>query len=173
MIWKKVKDFNNYEVSDSGQIRSIDRYITCKNGAIHHAKSRLLRPTLSGNGYLIVSLWEHNKQHTRYVHRLIAEAFLDKPNGCDVVNHINGVKTDNSIRNIEWTTYHGNNLHAYRTGLKYKPTKLSLAEMEDILRSPKSAKELSQIYHCCCGTIWNIRKGNIQILKENNYGAIS
>ncbi len=53
-----------------------------------------------------------------YVHRLLALAFIPNPENKPEVNHKNGVKTDNSLDNLEWMTKSENELHAFRTGLK-------------------------------------------------------
>lgn len=72
------------------------------------------------NGYYSISY----KGKTYYVHRLIAQAFIPNPNKYPCVNHINGIKTDNRVENLEWCTYSYNNKEAYRLGLKI-PNKVS------------------------------------------------
>jgi hypothetical protein len=52
-----------------------------------------------------------------YVHRLVAEAFLPNPEGLPEVNHINGVRHDNRVANLEWVSHADNMRHAYSTGL--------------------------------------------------------
>lgn len=72
--WKKVKGFNNFEVSDKGRIRNI------KLGLI---KSQRKTKT----GYMIVDLKENGNKYTRYVHRLVAEAFIENAFFYECVNH--------------------------------------------------------------------------------------
>lgn len=95
-----------YLVSDLGRVFS-----TIRSG-------RLLRQTISPQGYPYVSLMgSGGKPQKVLVHRLVAEAFLPRVSGLDVVNHRNGVKTDNRAQNLEWCTYGDNNQHAKDTGL--------------------------------------------------------
>ena len=68
-------------------------------------------------GYYQFNVSDKNKQHAVYRHILIATAFVHKPYGCDEVNHINGVRGDDRVENLEWVTTLGNVHHAYNTGL--------------------------------------------------------
>lgn len=69
---------------------------------------------------------------TRLVHRLVAKAFLEKPDGKDFVNHIDGVKQNNNASNLEWCTRSENMKHAYRHGLKSQSgTKNSRAKLDE------------------------------------------
>jgi hypothetical protein len=68
-------------------------------------------------GYWKIILFSKNIQKSYYVHRLIAQAFIPNPNNMPCVNHINGIKTDNSISNLEWCTRSENIRHAYDNGL--------------------------------------------------------
>ncbi|MBN6186345.1 NUMOD4 domain-containing protein [Aneurinibacillus aneurinilyticus] len=105
--WVPIKDFENqYEISRSGVVRRIE-------------SGKILKASLAKNGYLMVSLWKENKGTSKYIHRLLAESFIQKTNpNYTVVNHKDGNKTNNCLSNLEWCSYGDNNKHAYDTGLK-------------------------------------------------------
>ena len=75
------------------------------------------RPWTSGAGYLKIGIKYGGKQHKAYVHRLVADAFVDNPRGLNEINHKNGNKHDNRAENLEWCTHSQNLKHAYATGL--------------------------------------------------------
>lgn len=120
--WKPVVGYEGlYEVSSLGNVRSLDRIITSIiNGkeVRSRRKGRMLKPSLS-HGYLHINLRKINtKPKTCRVHRLVAEAFHGPPTGKrNIVNHENGVKTDNRPENLKWTTHSENIQHAYDTKL--------------------------------------------------------
>lgn len=87
--WKQIEDFN-YEVSSSGKVRNI------KSG-----RERKMFPNIK-TGYLQVSLAKNSKYTLKYIHRLLAEAFLPNPNNLKRVSHINGNKQDNNLDNLKW-----------------------------------------------------------------------
>lgn len=124
-MWKDVKDFEEfYQVSDKGEIRSKDRYVHFKHKDRFY-KGAIKRQQIGTNGYKIVKLYKSDKKrYTFSVHRLVAEAFLEKPSYAECVNHINGNKFDNRIENLEWCSYSYNNKEAYKMNLKkYAPIK--------------------------------------------------
>ena len=95
-------------------------YCTYKDGRVYSFTSnRFLKP-FNTKGYLSVHLCKSGKVKTLLVHRLVALKYIPNPNRKLEVNHINGIKTDNSIENIEWATKKENHAHAVKTGLKAK-----------------------------------------------------
>jgi len=119
-MWKQIKNFPNYYVNENGDVKSATRTITDSVGHVYELGERILRPRTAGKGYLSVCLRKNGKSTSYYIHRLVAETFLDNPNNLTVVNHKDGNKHNNNINNLEWVTYSDNNQHAYDTSLKPK-----------------------------------------------------
>lgn len=105
-IWKDVIGHEGYyEVSNLGNVRSLNRYVL-RNSSNHFIKGKILKPHLNSNKYLTVSLSLNGKSKTKSVHSLVAICFLNHtPKGHKiVVDHINNVKTDNRLINLQLLT---------------------------------------------------------------------
>lgn len=115
--WRTIKDFPNYEVSNFGNVRSVDR-ISARNGSPTRIKGNKLKHCIERNGYHFVTLYNGNrKKHKKIsVHRLVAMAFVDNPNKLPYVNHKDETKGNNSTDNLEWCSakYNSN----YGTAIK-------------------------------------------------------
>ncbi len=105
--WKKIKAFD-YSVSSIGRVRNDS------NGFI-------LNLTLKHWGYYDVNLCKNPIRKTVRVHRLVAEAFIPKDRKRKIINHKNGIKTDNRVENLEWCTMKENSQHAIKMGLMNPP----------------------------------------------------
>lgn len=105
-IWKDVKDYEGiYEVSSYGKVRNVvDKHI--------------LKPGLTSKGYYNVILCKNKLHKGISIHRLVALNFIPNPENKKQVNYINGIKTDNRVENLEWTTASENIKHSYKMGLQ-------------------------------------------------------
>lgn len=118
-IWKEIKDYEgSYMVSNLGRVKSLDRKVLARYGKYREIKGAILNLTPDKDGYLKVNLKKNQKGKSLRVHRLVADAFLINSENKPQVNHINGVKNDNNIKNLEWVTLSENRKHAYDTGLQ-------------------------------------------------------
>lgn len=114
-IWKDIKGYEGlYQVSNLGNVKSLPREFTRKDGRRYVVKECVLKGGKASAGYFTVNLL--NKTHT--IHRLVAEAFIFNPENKECVNHVDGDKLNNNVKNLEWCTYSENNKHAYDKGLK-------------------------------------------------------
>ena len=125
MNWKPISGYEGYyEVSDTGLIRSLDRYIPRRFGKDKEVRMCFYKGHVmklyEDNGYLVVNLRKQCKSDVRKVHRLVGEAFIENPKCLPFINHIDGNKKNNNVSNLEWCTAEHNNIHAYKTGL-HKP----------------------------------------------------
>lgn len=115
--WKDVKGYEGiYQVSDRGNVRSLDMVIKYKDGRQRFQKGKILRPG-SNMGYPRVNLCKDGIITPKLVHRLLAEAFLPNPELNKEVNHIDGNKSNCTLENLEWVTPSENMKHAFKTGL--------------------------------------------------------
>lgn len=129
----KIKDFPDYYVTDSGDVYS----------ANYRQSGRIKRMVKCrcGGGYLNVCLRKDNKNYTRLIHRLVAEAFIPNPENKPQINHKNGDKTDNRVKNLEWVTASENEKHSYKV-LHKKANKAGLGKFG---KDSPSSKPVVQI----------------------------
>jgi NUMOD4 motif/HNH endonuclease/NUMOD1 domain len=110
-LWRDIEGFETYyQVSNFGRVRSLNREIVKKRGGIIELKGRFMNIKLK-KGYSIVRLSKNGKRQNVFMHRLVAQAFISNPNNKPIVNHINNIKHDNRVENLEWATHKENTQH--------------------------------------------------------------
>lgn len=123
--WRSVDEFAGlYEVSSHGNVRSLNR-----NTAKGLRVGRVIKPKTTQKGYLKVQLSVSGKAHWRFVHRLVATAFLG--GSSKTVNHIDGNKLNNRLDNLEWATIKENVDHALKLGTHPWPRKAVVGVSDD------------------------------------------
>lgn len=162
-IWKDVVGYEGiYKVSDLGNVLSLTRGngLPWRNGV-----SRKKKQVLNINGRPTITLWRNGVCKTVLIHRLVAIAFIPNPENKPTVNHKNGVKTDNSVANLEWMTSRENCIHNTRVlknncGEKHFNAKLSAADVLNIRKEVNSGGcefSLSKKYGVTVSNIRHIR----------------
>lgn len=112
-IWKDIVGFEGkYQVSSKARVKSLTRAIWNGYKDII-VKGRILKQCLDSTGYYMVGLWIDGKFNGKKVHRLVAEAFLEKREKEQVVNHIDGNYVNNSLSNLEWVSQRENTTHFF------------------------------------------------------------
>ena len=155
--WKHIDD--KYYISSNGQVLSI-----------LNEREIILRTRLDRYGYEVVTLHVGGKALTRKIHRLVAIAFIPNPDGLETVNHIDGIKTNNTVNNLEWKSVADNHTHAFKIGLhtigenrkagrKVKLNNSSVKEIKALIKEGYSNTEIGRLYGVSCGCIYSIRVG--------------
>lgn len=143
-IWKDIENYERlYQVSNLGRIKRLTTFRTNKlTGGKSIYKEHILKPQINGNEYYYVILCKQSIASKKYIHRLVAETFIDNIYNYPQVNHINGQKKDNNVANLEWCTREYNMNHAYENKLIQLHTqKRKESQLKNIAIARKHKKE--------------------------------
>lgn len=107
-IWKNIKNYEGlYQISNFGNVKSL-----------HKIPNIILKTYKDKKGYLYVILSKNCKSKIARIHRLVAQTFISNPQNKPQVNHIDGIKSNNIVPNLEWCTNSENQKHAFKLGLQ-------------------------------------------------------
>jgi len=132
---KTITDYPNYIVAYEGTV-------------INKKTGRILKTDTNSCGYLRVTLCMDNKPKKFFIHRLVAQAYLENPDGFPQVNHLDGDKQNNTVENLEWCTQSINQYHAHANNLQKRFTKVSEQQVKticDLLGEGLSVRSISQV----------------------------
>ena len=135
-IWKDIHEYEGlYQVSNTGKVKSVSHYTrNNRNGGLRMTVGKILSQYKMPNGYRQVQLSKNEIREKKYVHRLVAENFIQNVNNLSDVNHIDGNKDNNSISNLEWCSHKDNQKHMIENHMTKKAT-------------PVICKETGKMYH--------------------------
>lgn len=127
-----ITGFENYVISESGEVKNTNT-------------GKALKPSLNENGYWYVSLWKDAKNHTRSLHRLVAQAYIPNPENKPFVNHIDANRANPHKANLEWCDQSENIKHAYNIGNMSQKKHFSSEELDWLLESFLSGKTMTSL----------------------------
>lgn len=145
-IWKTIPELPNYQVSNLGRVKSLERKVKKWNG-FRTVRERILKPRKKRNGYLQLLLSNEGIRKTVLVHRLVCDAFLKNPLNLPQINHINEIKEDNRLENLEYCDARYNN----NFGTRNKRAGISISKAKKGVFNTKHSKaviciETGEIY---------------------------
>jgi DNA-binding transcriptional regulator YiaG len=159
---KVLENYPEYAVTPVGEVVSL----VFRGRNTVRPQHRILTPVEGHNGYKTVCIVSNGKKYVRRVHRLVMEAF-HRPSHLEV-NHINGIKSDNSLENLEYVTHQQNVAHAVKTGLTNHKGQLNPSsklsdsqtlEIKQLLENSRtSQKDLASRFGISQQTINRIKK---------------
>ena len=117
---KPIPNYPNYSVTEDGKVYSVK-------------KNKWLKNSLMAKGYYVTTLRDtSNTKKTVFIHRILGVTYLENPNNYPMINHKNGIKSDNRLENLEWCTASQNIKHAWDTGLNSRIYKKGLGRLKSI-----------------------------------------
>lgn len=135
-IWKNIHEFTEYQVSNFGRVKSLE-----KNKVKKLTKNKK-------SGYQSFGIWMNKTMYSFYIHRAVAKAFIPNPLNLPEVNHKDGDKTNNHVSNLEWCTKKHNMQHAYKnelinnSGIMHPRHKLTETQIYEIRNLSGKMKQL-------------------------------
>lgn len=174
--WKEFE--KGYEVSNLGNVRSVDRIVYTSKQPLK-LKGKMLKPAIDKKGYKRVAIMVDGKLTTLKVHRIVAKAFIENVHDKPQVNHIDCVKTNNEVSNLEWVNNSENIQHAFDKGLmkakrlhESQRCKQSLDNIKEIAKLKSEGvlnKIIAEKFNCSISSIKRLNKAyGLQLNKATN-----
>ena len=177
-IWKDVPEYEGYyQVSNMGRIRSVERLVTQRHSATkgfytRKFPERIMNPFADKSGYQYVSLSKDNCIERKCVHVLVLQAFIGNRPDNHECNHLNAIKNDNRLENLEYCTKSENIRYSYNFPRKLGGTKGENHHKAKLTRN--DVKEIRQLYlskqytQVQLAKIFNVTQTNISIITRGD-----
>lgn len=154
--WKDIPNYEGlYQVSNLGRVKSLKRFKN-NHGAKQLVEEKIKSVEMSNSGYLQVCLYKNGKGNLKYIHKLVANTFLENPNNYPCINHKDENKANNKLSNLEFCNYEYNNSYgmAFKNRLtpinQYDKNGIFLKKWESISRVEKELEiSHNNIISCC------------------------
>lgn len=163
--WRDIEGYDGlYQVSNKGRVKSSDRVQLTPRKLPYMRKGRILKQQ-ECRGYKTVSITRLGKKKTLLVHRLVSEAYIKNPENKREVNHIDGDKSNNNSKNLEWSTRLENASHARKTGLYQLGEDREVSKLDDIkvltirTMTHLRGKDFGKLYGVAENTVLCARRG--------------
>jgi hypothetical protein len=169
-IWKDIEGYENlYKISNLSNVKSLSRKIktTLNKNGYYVKKDKILKPMILANGYKYVLLYKNKKTKIKYIHRLVAQAFIPNPENKLCINHKDLNKFNNSIENLEWCTKSENSIHYW---LNVSPDKTNRRKVIMLDLHGKKIKQFNSLMEAERET--GILHGNISMVCNEKYPKI-
>ena len=171
-IWKDINGYEGlYQISNLGRVKSLQKKVwTVRNNSYSIRKEKILK-LVNRHGYYAVELFNNGIGKMKQVHRLIAIEFIPNVNNKKEINHINGIRNDNRIENLEWCTRSENAIHSVivlkkNVGISNKRSKLNpekVLKIKELLLNKKllnhTYNSIAELFDVSVSTIFSINKG--------------
>ena len=152
-IYKIIPEFANYEISNFGNIRRFK------------SKKPLTPSLCKKTGYLMFDFCQNGNKYRKLVHRIVLSTFVENIENKEQLNHINGIKSDNRLNNLEWNTRSENQKHSILIGLRHargnhnSQCKLTEEQVLKIFNDERKYKYISNEFNISISTVADIKRG--------------
>lgn len=148
-MWKQIKNFPYYEISDNGEVRA-------------YKTKRQMKPLYDKDGYCCVKLYKNNKYYHKRIHRLVLENFVREPKDFEECHHINEIRDDNRLKNLKWVSRQENDSyvqHTVNSGSYEKVPVFQMALDDTIITGYGSMSDASRATDCQVSKISAVCRG--------------
>lgn len=146
--WKPVNGYEGlYEISNIGRVKSLKKWRRTGINSGYFQNEMILKQDCNYLGYMKIDFRKDGVRKGFLVHRVVAEMFIPNLENKPQVNHINGIKTDNRIENLEWCTGSENIIHAFENGKRSPKAVFSDDEARDIIGRKLNGEQRKKVWN--------------------------